>query len=90
MTGRERKRERGGKATKMTEGGGGISERRQCGRGGNGRMKGCGKGGGCVGEEGRRRWGGVGLTVCGVNERSARLTNIKMCTGDAGVTRLAR
>lgn len=32
----------------------------------------------------------MGLAVCGVNGRSARLTNIKMCTGDAGVTRLAR
>lgn len=47
---------------------------------------------GAVGEEERRGGGvvGVGLTVCEVNERSARLTNIKMCTGDAGVTRLAR
>lgn len=57
----------------------------------NERMKGCGKGRGWVrtGErEGGEGW--VGLTVCGVNERSARLTNIKMCTGDAGVTRLAR
>ena len=40
------------------------------------------EGGGRVrgGERGRER----GLAVLGVNERSARLTNIKMCTGDAG------
>lgn len=46
--------------------------------------KGVEKGG--VGEKERE----MGLAVCGVNGRSARLTNIKMCTGDAGVTRLAR
>lgn len=64
---------------------GGLA-RRECERGGNGRMKGCGKGRGWV----RKREREMGLAVCGVNGRSARLTNIKMCTGDAGVTRLAR
>lgn len=43
--------------------------------------KGVEKGGG-VSEEERKT--ARGLAVCGVNGRSARLTNIKMCTGDAG------
>lgn len=50
-------------------------------RGGNGRKKGCGKGRGISEEERKTE---RGLAVCGVNGRSARLTNIKMCTGDAG------
>lgn len=85
----EKERERGGKATKMTERGGGVVREGSAGEVEMAEWKGVEKGGG-VGEEERGRWGGVGLSVCGVNERSARLTNIKMCTGDAGVTRLAR
>lgn len=45
--------------------------------------KGCGKGRG-MREGERKRRGGGGLAVLGVNGRSARLSNIKMCTGDAG------
>lgn len=51
--------------------------------------KGEGWRGGGVSEEERKTERG-GLAESGVNGRSARLTNIKMCTGDAGVTRLAR
>ena len=36
------------------------------------------------GEGGREKERERGLAVLGVNGRSARLTNIKMCTGDAG------
>lgn len=49
-------------------------------RGGNGRKKGCGEGGG---ERGQKEKEGC-LVVLRVNARSARLTNIKMCTGDVG------
>lgn len=90
MTGRERKRGRGEvKQQKWQKGVGGVVREGSAGEVEMAEWKGVEKGGG-VGEEERGRWGGVGLSVCGVNERSARLTNIKMCTGDAGVTRLAR
>lgn len=57
-----------------------MKERRECAREVEmAERKGVEKGGG----RGRRRERERGLVVLGVNGRSARLTNIKMCTGDA-------